>query len=117
MDGSKVPGTDACTAAACRAYDGGGAALPACGSQISPQLRRSLTSNDFNRLALRTNFCRLAGPCYRISFCKWGARMHSVDTEAKHAAGRTSRKAKRSGRTMSPGPIIADARVWIVGAI
>ena len=43
--------------------------------------------------------------------------MHSVATEARHAAGRTSRTAKRSGRTMSPGPIIADARVWIVGAI
>ena len=35
------PGTDSCTAAARRAYDGG-AALLACDSQISPQLRRSL---------------------------------------------------------------------------
>jgi cytoskeletal protein RodZ len=43
--------------------------------------------------------------------------MHSVDTEIRHAAGRPGRKAKRSGRTMSPGPIIADARLWIVGAI
>ena len=43
--------------------------------------------------------------------------MHSVATEARHAAGRTGRKAKGSGRKMSPGPIIADARVWIVGAI
>jgi hypothetical protein len=117
VDVAKVPGTDACTAAACRAYGGGGAALLACDSQISPQLRRSLRSNHFNGLAARTNFCRLAGPCYPISFCKWGARMHSVDTEARHAAGRTSRKAKRSGRMRSPGPIIADARVWIVGAI
>jgi Putative peptidoglycan binding domain len=43
--------------------------------------------------------------------------MHSVDAEAKHAAGRPGRKAKGSGRTVSPGPIIADARLWIVGAI
>jgi hypothetical protein len=43
--------------------------------------------------------------------------MHSVDTEARHAAGRPGRKAKGSGRTMSPSPIIADARVWIIGAI
>jgi hypothetical protein len=43
--------------------------------------------------------------------------MHSVDTEARHAAGRPGRKPKGSGRTMSPGPIIADARVWIVGVI
>jgi hypothetical protein len=37
-----VPGTGSCTAAARRAYDGGGGALLACDSQISPQLRRSL---------------------------------------------------------------------------
>ena len=40
--------------------------------------------------------------------------MRSVDTETRPAAGR---KAKGSGRTMPPGPIIADARLWIVGAI
>ena len=40
--------------------------------------------------------------------------MRSVDTKTRPAAGR---KAKGSGRTMSPGPIIADARLWIVGAI
>src|SRR5215510_12836844 len=40
--------------------------------------------------------------------------MRSVDTKTRPAAGR---KAKSSGRTMSPGPIIADARLWIVGAI
>src|SRR5262245_26315553 len=40
--------------------------------------------------------------------------MRFVDTETRPAAGR---KAKGSGRAMSPGPIIADARLWIVGAI
>src|SRR5262249_21338744 len=48
---------------------------------------------------------------------KWGARMRSVDTETTPAAGRPDRKAKGSRRTMSPGPTIADARLWIVGAI
>jgi Putative peptidoglycan binding domain len=43
--------------------------------------------------------------------------MRSVDTEIRPAAGRPGRKAKGSPRTMSPGPIIADARLWIVGAI
>src|SRR5499427_6285979 len=43
--------------------------------------------------------------------------MRSVDTETRPAAGRPGRKAKGSGHTMSPGPIIADARLWIVGAI
>jgi hypothetical protein len=43
--------------------------------------------------------------------------MHSVDTETRHASGRPGRKAKDSGRTMLPGPIIADARLWIIGAI
>jgi hypothetical protein len=43
--------------------------------------------------------------------------MRSVDTEIRPAAGRPGRKAKGSGRTMSPGPIIADVRLWIVGAI
>jgi hypothetical protein len=43
--------------------------------------------------------------------------MHSVDTETRHASGRPGRKAKDSDRTMSPGPIIADARLWIIGAI
>jgi hypothetical protein len=40
--------------------------------------------------------------------------MHSVDTLTRHAAGRPGCKAKDSGRLMSPDPIIADARVWIV---
>jgi peptidoglycan hydrolase-like protein with peptidoglycan-binding domain len=43
--------------------------------------------------------------------------MHSVHTETRHAAGRPGRKAKDSGRPKSPGPILADARVWIVGAL
>ena len=43
--------------------------------------------------------------------------MRSVDTETRPAAGRPGRKAKGSRRTMSSGPIIADARLWIVGAI
>src|SRR5215472_10061240 len=43
--------------------------------------------------------------------------MRSVDTETTPAAGRPDRKAKGSRRTMSPGPTIADARLWIVGAI
>lgn len=42
--------------------------------------------------------------------------MRSVDTEAR-PAGRPGRKAKGSGRTMSPSPIIANATVLIVGAI
>jgi hypothetical protein len=42
--------------------------------------------------------------------------MRSVDAEAR-PAGRPGRKAKGSGRTMSPSPIIANARVLIVGAI
>ena len=42
--------------------------------------------------------------------------MRSVDTEAR-PAGRPGRKANGSGRTTPPRPIIADARVWIVGAI
>ena len=42
--------------------------------------------------------------------------MRSVDTEAR-PAGRPGRKANGSGRTMSPSPIIAHARVLIVGAI
>jgi hypothetical protein len=42
--------------------------------------------------------------------------MRSVDTEAR-PAGRPGRKAKGSGRTMSPSPIIANARVLIIGAI
>jgi peptidoglycan hydrolase-like protein with peptidoglycan-binding domain len=40
--------------------------------------------------------------------------MHSVDALTRRADGRPGRKAKDSGRTMSPDPIIADARVWIV---
>jgi hypothetical protein len=43
--------------------------------------------------------------------------MHSVDTETRHAAGRPGRKARDSGRTKSPDPILADARAWIVGII
>jgi Putative peptidoglycan binding domain len=43
--------------------------------------------------------------------------MRSVDTETRPAAGRPGRKAEGSRRTTSPGPIIADARLWIVGAI
>src|SRR5262249_31825925 len=43
--------------------------------------------------------------------------MRSVDTETRLAACRPGRKAKGSGRTMSPGTIIADARLWIVGSI
>ena len=43
--------------------------------------------------------------------------MRSVDTETRPAAGRPGRKAKGSRRTMSPGLIIADASLWIVGAI
>jgi Putative peptidoglycan binding domain len=42
--------------------------------------------------------------------------MRSVDAEAR-PAGRPGRKAKGSGRTMSPSPIIANATVLIVGAI
>jgi hypothetical protein len=42
--------------------------------------------------------------------------MRSVDAEAR-PAGRPGRKAKGSGRTMSPSPIIANARVLIIGAI
>jgi Putative peptidoglycan binding domain len=42
--------------------------------------------------------------------------MRSLDAEAR-PAGRPGRKAKGSGRTMSPSPIIANARVLIVGAI
>jgi hypothetical protein len=42
--------------------------------------------------------------------------MRSVDTGAR-PAGRPGRKAKGSGRTTSPSPIMADARVLIVGAI
>jgi hypothetical protein len=42
--------------------------------------------------------------------------MRSVDTEVR-PAGRPGRKAKGSGRAISPSPIIAYARVLIVGAI
>ena len=40
--------------------------------------------------------------------------MHSVDALTRRADGRPGRKAKDSGRTMSPDPIFADVRVWIV---
>jgi hypothetical protein len=40
--------------------------------------------------------------------------MHSVDALTRRADGRPGRKANDSGRTMSPDPIIADVRVWIV---
>ena len=65
------------------------------------------TSNHFNRLATseRTNFCRLARTCLRHLVL--GARMHF----------RPVRRTKDSGRRMWPGPIIADARVRIVGTI
>src|SRR4051812_46314483 len=43
-----------------------------------------------------------------------GALMHSVDALTRRADGRPGRKAKDSGRTVSPDPIIADVRVWIV---
>src|SRR5262245_28408228 len=46
-----------------------------------------------------------------------GARMNSLDTEIRYDAGRPDRNVKDSGRTTSPNSIIADARVWIVGAI
>ena len=42
-----------------------------------------------------------------------GGRMLFVDKLTRHAADRPGRKAKDTGRTMSPDPIIADARVWI----
>jgi putative peptidoglycan binding protein len=42
--------------------------------------------------------------------------MRSADTEAR-PADRPGRKAKGSGRTISPSPIIAGARVLIIGAV